>query len=120
MWNEPAFFERLAQNIDELQAGLDAIAARHKASGARVVGRGMIRGLCFHDVSRADKISRAAYERGLLVETSGARSQTLKVMPALTISPDDLRHGLELLDAAVASIAAPAPAARPMILTEAQ
>jgi hypothetical protein len=38
-----------------------------------------------------------AFEKGLLIETSGARDQVIKLLPPLTISTEDLRYGLSIV-----------------------
>jgi diaminobutyrate-2-oxoglutarate transaminase len=60
-----------------------------------------MRGLAFADAARARAISRAAFERGLLVETSGAAGEVLKLMPPLTIPPAALDAAMSMLDAAI-------------------
>jgi diaminobutyrate-2-oxoglutarate transaminase len=70
-----------------------------------VLGRGLIRGLGFTDPALADRVSRAAFTRGLLVETSGARGQVLKIMPPIVTEAEELAPGLALLADAIASAA---------------
>jgi diaminobutyrate-2-oxoglutarate transaminase len=64
-------------------------------------GRGLARGLSFETGELASKVCRAAFERGLLMETSGPEGEVAKVMPALTITDDELADGLDRLVAAV-------------------
>jgi diaminobutyrate-2-oxoglutarate transaminase len=64
-------------------------------------GRGLVWGLEFHDKDRAGRIARRAFELGLLVETSGPESEVVKLLPALTISPEELDEGMGLLARAV-------------------
>lgn len=64
-------------------------------------GRGLAWGLEFADPDRAGTVCRYAFERGLLVETSGPRSEVVKLLPPLTISQEDLDKGLLILTAAV-------------------
>ena len=42
-----------------------------------------------------------AYKRNLLVETSGPEDEVVKLMPALTVEPEDLQKGLKILEEAV-------------------
>ena len=49
-------------------------------------------------------MARECFERGLLVETSGPDDEVLKLLPALTITNDELDRGLDIIadsDAAV-------------------
>ncbi|NKY45742.1 diaminobutyrate--2-oxoglutarate transaminase [Nocardia cerradoensis] len=69
--------------------------------GLSTRGRGLVHGLVFGDASEAGKVSRVAFEEGLLVETSGACDEVVKLLPPLTISDSELDHGLEILARAV-------------------
>ncbi|HEY7592031.1 MAG TPA: diaminobutyrate--2-oxoglutarate transaminase [Actinophytocola sp.] len=64
-------------------------------------GRGLARGLGFETGELASKVCRAAFERGLLMETSGPEGEVAKVMPPLTVTDDELADGLDRLVAAV-------------------
>ena len=64
-------------------------------------GRGLFWGLEFDQPDLAAKVSRAAFQRGLLVETSGTYNEVVKLMPSLLISVEQLHEGLRILDAAV-------------------
>ncbi|WP_024806489.1 diaminobutyrate--2-oxoglutarate transaminase [Nocardia sp. BMG51109] len=69
--------------------------------GVSTRGRGLVHGLVFDEPSEAGKVSRIAFEQGLLVETSGAEDEVVKLLPPLTITDDELDHGLSILGAAV-------------------
>jgi diaminobutyrate-2-oxoglutarate transaminase len=84
-----------------VQDGLLAIAKAHPDLDAGVRGRGAIWGLDVSDGELAGTISREAFARRLLVETSGPDGNVVKLMPALTIESADLLDGLDRLTAAV-------------------
>jgi diaminobutyrate-2-oxoglutarate transaminase len=63
---------------------------------AEVKGRGLARGLGFAQAELADKVAAAAFERGLLLETAGPDGEVAKLMPALTITDEELERGLEI------------------------
>ncbi|WP_063066485.1 diaminobutyrate--2-oxoglutarate transaminase [Nocardia violaceofusca] len=95
---------------DRLELATLARGERVRAALARVAdavgglstrGRGLVHGLVFDDASEAGKVSRVAFEEGLLVETSGACDEVVKLLPPLTISDSELDHGLEILARAV-------------------
>jgi diaminobutyrate-2-oxoglutarate transaminase len=98
LWATPGFADDLATRCQELDARLEDWRIRFAGIGATPKGRGMFRGLAFRDEAIAGTAVRRAFESGLLVETSGARSQVLKVMPPIVIDPAGLRHGLDILE----------------------
>lgn len=100
-WSDPRFKARLESLCRILRDRLGDIAAEFSALGTRVVGRGAILGLTWSDPAIADRASRAAFERGLIIETCGARDQVLKLLPPLTITDDELDLGLRQLEGAI-------------------
>jgi diaminobutyrate-2-oxoglutarate transaminase len=58
-------------------------------------------GIEFKEKERAGRIAQRAFELGLLIETSGPESEVVKLLPALTITPDELDEGLRTLARAV-------------------
>lgn len=65
--------------------------------GGTVRGRGLIQGLEFKDKDMASEVSRAAFERGLIIETAGPQDEVLKLLPPLTIPDEALRQGLDII-----------------------
>ena len=61
----------------------------------------MMRGLNVRTGEAADRIVDAAFESGLIIETSGAHGEIVKVLAPLTIPDEELERGLTLLSAAV-------------------
>ncbi|TDD01486.1 diaminobutyrate--2-oxoglutarate transaminase [Saccharopolyspora terrae] len=118
--NNPAFVTaseafRLYWSDDELEKStiakgervgqvLEEIAAEH--GGAIAKGRGLARGLGFEDTNVAGKVSKAAFDRKLLMETSGPSSEVLKIMPPLTVSDEELEKGLAIVRDSVKSVLA--------------
>lgn len=64
----------------------------------------MVRGLVFDDAEKASKVTALAYEHGLLAETSGPSDEVVKLLPPLTISEQDLDHGLGILSEATTTV----------------
>ncbi|OPC78463.1 diaminobutyrate--2-oxoglutarate transaminase [Embleya scabrispora] len=85
------------ERVEEFLTGLDETAA----GNAKARGRGLVWGLEFADDTRAAKVCSRAFALGLLLETSGTRSEVVKLLPPLTISPDELGEGLDILGRAV-------------------
>ncbi len=89
--------ERVEKVFTELAAASQAVELTPK-------GRGLARGLSFSQPELASKTCVAAFERGLLMETSGPSDEVMKVMPALTITDDELTEGLEIVKESVRAI----------------
>ncbi|WP_329188570.1 diaminobutyrate--2-oxoglutarate transaminase [Actinacidiphila glaucinigra] len=82
---------------EQAESVLREICAEDPRSGARYRGRGLVWGLEFTDPGRASRVCARAFELGLLLETSGPRGEVVKLLPALTITPEELDEGLRTL-----------------------
>ncbi|MGE0680498.1 MAG: diaminobutyrate--2-oxoglutarate transaminase [Candidatus Binatia bacterium] len=89
---------------EKTQEFLQTLAAQHPEVGATVRGRGLIQGMECGQTGLAELLSRAAFRRGLIAETSGADSQVFKLLPPLTITDADLEAGFRLIDESFAEV----------------
>jgi diaminobutyrate-2-oxoglutarate transaminase len=89
------------QRGEQVEQGLISITEENLADIKEYRGRGLVWGLEFHDKERAGKVAHRAFELGLLIETSGPESEVVKLLPALTITPEELDAGLSILARAV-------------------
>lgn len=64
----------------------------------------MIQGIQFETPDVASEISRAAFERGLIIETAGPKDEVVKALPPLTITDEGLREGLGILRESVEAV----------------
>lgn len=104
-WADDAFVDAIARTSSVLAAELEEIAAANPALGLTVRGRGLMYGLvCDGDPTLAGRVSKAAFARGLVIETSGAHDEVLKFLPALTIGEDELRRGLAIVRESLAAV----------------
>ncbi|MFB8279462.1 diaminobutyrate--2-oxoglutarate transaminase [Nocardia colli] len=87
--------ERVARTLGELADNIPGLSTR---------GRGLVQGVVFDDASQASKVCQVAFERGLLVETSGSTDEVVKLLPPLTITDQELDHGLGILTGAVDTV----------------
>ena len=54
--------------------------------------------------SRVYRSQLDAYDRGMLMETSGPDSEVVKLLPPLTITDEELERGLAIIDESVAAV----------------
>ena len=106
-WANDAFVDEIARKSAFLAEALEEIAAANPELGLTVRGRGLMYGLVSDgDRTLAGRISKEAFTRGLVIETSGAFDEVLKFLPALTISEDELARGLAIVRESLASVLA--------------
>lgn len=87
-----------------LHEELDALVAKYPDLHAKARGRGLIWGLEFPDQGLAKEISARSFEKGLVIECSGADDQVVKFLPPLTIDEDTLRRGIAIIGEALGEI----------------
>ncbi len=106
-WRDDALERETARKAGIAAARLDGISLRYQeVTRPPVRGRGLIQGLPTASGAIARRIAGEAFARGLVMETCGPERNILKMLCPLTIADDDLAHGLDILDAAVAAVAA--------------
>jgi diaminobutyrate-2-oxoglutarate transaminase len=96
---------------EQVRTALTAVAERHPDDVVDVRGRGLLWGLEMADPARASAVCADAFGNGLLVETSGPDGQVVKVMPPLTVTPEELERGLDILAKSVKQVCSIATAA---------
>ncbi|HEU4362107.1 MAG TPA: diaminobutyrate--2-oxoglutarate transaminase [Mycobacterium sp.] len=72
--------------------------------GVNTRGRGLIRGVAFDRPELAGAVCKEAFDRGLLLETSGPEGEVVKLMPPLVIDDDDLTQGLTITAEAIEAV----------------
>lgn len=105
-WQDDALASATARKGARVESRFNAFVSRHGADTLVAKGRGLARGLQLPDGDTADAICRAAFDAGLLMETSGPEGEVVKLLPALTITDAELDQGLDIIDAAVADVLA--------------
>ncbi|MFZ5655095.1 MAG: diaminobutyrate--2-oxoglutarate transaminase [Pseudomonadota bacterium] len=100
-WSDDGFMDSVRARAAQLHAGLHRLSEQFGVARVRVKGRGLMQGIECSDGETAGRISRAAFARGLIIETSGNRGQVLKCLCPLTITEGELREGLALLAASL-------------------
>ena len=103
-WADDALERAVIANGDRIATAFTELCEKHEGLSHR--GRGMVRGLVFDDAPAAAKACGVAFDAGLLVETSGPSDEVVKLLPPLTISPDDPEVGLAVLAQAVDEVLA--------------
>ncbi|MDN3610395.1 diaminobutyrate--2-oxoglutarate transaminase [Vibrio ostreicida] len=71
---------------------------RYPAFAIDIRGRGMVWGIEIPEQGIATQLSRQLFDNGLLVETCGAKSNVLKILPPLTIEIETLVRGLDKIE----------------------
>jgi diaminobutyrate-2-oxoglutarate transaminase len=106
-WSDDAFSRRIAGKAARVGERLSAMTSL--IPGSRVKGRGMMTGIDVGSGEMAEAICRRCFEDGLIIETSGAYDEVVKILAPLTTPDDMLDYGLDVLEAAIHAAVATLP-----------
>lgn len=102
-WADDSFAERLKGRELIIVEGLQSVA--NLFEGAYLKGRGLMRGVDVGSGERAADICARAFEKGLIIETSGPNDEVVKVLAPLTTPDEQLVKGFGILLEAATEVA---------------
>lgn len=101
-WADDRFERELELKSERLTRNLQKIA--DMVPGARLKGRGMMKGVDVGSGDLAGAICARAFELGLIVETSGAHDEVVKILAPLTTPEPLFDEGFGMLGQAVRDV----------------
>lgn len=96
-WSDQEFSQGVARRATTVRARLARIASRSPLP-LTLRGRGLMSGLACPSGEFASAVCKAAYRRGMVIETSGAHDEVVKCLPALNIDEALLDEGMDLVE----------------------
>lgn len=103
-WRDDVLSNHIAENATTILHRLQLISEKLANTPVSIRGKGMVWGIDTGDEPWASEVCKKAFENGLMIETSGANDQVIKLLPPLTISNEDLLLGLEILEQSIESV----------------
>ncbi len=105
-WADDSFAAEVRRKGQIMAERLERITRRYGEGNFTSRGRGMFQGLNCVSGELAGEITRRAFRKGLIIETSGADDQVIKCLCPLTISDESLAEGLDIIEQSVAEVVA--------------
>jgi diaminobutyrate-2-oxoglutarate transaminase len=103
-WEDDSVRKETEEKGHIIRERLVHIAHRFPALEAKVRGRGLIQGIeCKKGIAKA--VSKAAFDRGLVIETAGHEDEVLKFLTPLNIERDVLAEGLGIIEESFEAVA---------------
>ncbi len=96
-WQDDALTLEVDRKAATIEDSLRGLARAYPEAQAHHRGRGLIQGLHCEVEGLADEVARNAFDRGVILETSGPTSDVVKLLPALTIEDEALAKGLDVI-----------------------
>lgn len=105
-WADNAFSEEIKRKGKYTSERLEEIVEKYGDGNFNTKGRGMFQGINCVNGEIAGKITRSAFKKGLIIETSGADNQIVKFFCPLVISDENLKKGIDIVEQAVREVCA--------------
>jgi diaminobutyrate-2-oxoglutarate transaminase len=103
-WRDDAFSRAVKRKGQLLRDRLEKLVSMDPNGILSARGRGMIHALDCQTGELASKITATAFEKGLILETSGSNGQVVKCLMPLTITDEQLNTGLDILEESVIEV----------------
>ncbi len=105
-WSDTQFSEMVKKKGEYVSQRLNTIVDQYGDGNFTTRGRGMFQGINCVNGELAGKITHEAFKQGLIIETSGADDQVVKLLCPLVIRDDNLERGIDILETAIREVCA--------------
>ncbi|MBP2256995.1 diaminobutyrate-2-oxoglutarate transaminase [Virgibacillus campisalis] len=105
-WKNDDFSKAINKKATILKEFIQAMVKNYPELKAEARGRGLMQGIAMHVDGLANEICSAAFERGLIVETSGPNDEVVKFLPPLIIDEEGLEKGMKMLEESIQHVLA--------------
>jgi len=103
-WQDDKFSQDVVRKGDYMSQRLNTIVEKYGEGNFTSRGRGMFQGINCVNGDLAGKITRKAFKKGMIIETSGADDQVVKFLCPLIISDENLRRGIDIVENAIREV----------------
>src|SRR5699024_2137113 len=97
-WKDEEFSDDIQDKGEFISDKLADLIVKYPEIQGELRGRGMMKGIACGVDDVATEICREAFERGLIMETSGPKDEVAKLLPPLVITKDGLAKDIEIMD----------------------
>lgn len=103
-WKTNQFENEIQEKSKQVVDFLDTLVDQYPEIVVERRGRGLMLGLACPKQGVAEGICKAAFEQGVIMETSGPNDEVVRLLPPLTIDRSGLEKGLSILEASIRKI----------------
>ena len=105
-WSDDNFSKEIKRKGEYVSKRLEAIVEKYGEGNFSTRGRGMFQGINCINSDIAGKITHKAFQKNMIIETSGADDQVVKFLCPLVISDENLKKGLDIVEQAIKEVCA--------------
>ncbi|MGB0465898.1 MAG: diaminobutyrate--2-oxoglutarate transaminase [Pontibacterium sp.] len=105
-WSDDKFALEVQSKGRYVADRLEAIVKKYGDDNFSTRGRGMFQGINCVNGEIAGKITKKAFQKGLMIETSGADDHVVKLLCPLIIDMKNLAKGIDIIEEAIQEVCA--------------
>lgn len=103
-WETDAFSNSIQQKANLIRERIESIINKFSTLQGEARGRGFMQGIAIQEADISNKICAEAFNRGLIVETSGPNDEVVKFLPPLIIEEEGINNGFDILEEAIKQV----------------
>lgn len=103
-WETADFEIEIMEKSKKITAFLNRMVKKYPDMQGTVKGKGFMQGIECQLDGFAEKVTKAAFDRGLIMETAGVDDQVFKLFPPLIIDEKGLEKGFAIIDDSISSL----------------
>ncbi|RAS77293.1 diaminobutyrate--2-oxoglutarate transaminase (plasmid) [Priestia endophytica] len=100
-WGDNTFSLEIEEKAEIIKQQLDRLIKAYPLIDGELRGRGLMQGIACKTPDIAKEITKIAFEKGLIIETSGSNDEVIKLLPPLTIDKDGIQKGISILEESI-------------------
>lgn len=103
-WKDDLFAKEVQDKGNFLNEFIEKVIEKYPELKAKPRGRGLMQGVACGVDGVASDICEKAFEKGLLMETSGPKSEVFKFLPPLVIDKSGLQKGFDIIEESIEEV----------------
>ncbi|WP_077624062.1 diaminobutyrate--2-oxoglutarate transaminase [Sediminibacillus massiliensis] len=102
-WEDENFEKSIQKKSQLVRDFLEKMVKDFPELEGKVKGRGLMAGISSAKEGLSSKIAGEAFNRGLIMETSGFNDEVFKLFPPINVSEESLKKGFEIIEESIKS-----------------
>ncbi|GGH75963.1 diaminobutyrate-2-oxoglutarate transaminase [Pullulanibacillus pueri] len=103
-WVDDCFSFEIQEKAEMIKQELTRIIETYPLLDGELRGRGLMQGIACKREGIAKTITKAAFDQGLIIETSGPHDEVIKLLPPLIIDQDGIQKGMAILEKSIQAV----------------
>ena len=103
-WVDDRFSREIQEKAEMIRQELVRLIETYPFIDGELRGRGLMQGIACKKMGIAKEITKIAFEKGLIIETSGPNDEVIKLLPPLIIDPSGIQKGMALLEESIQKV----------------